>query len=622
MARLLHSFYRLLMRQIVAITALGLTLLPTPMPFLGNGEASGFFFRRSRPCGLFRPCRPLFARPNRLINRGGGRFQRANGFVNFGNTEPLQGFARIRTAGRNIVGTFNSLVNGEPVFRAFSLFIDGAGMLRDGGGRDLARFDRDLVKDVREFYFQNLDSFKGRARNAVLRFLGRNAGNTGIFGQLKAQVRDQPGLSAGVVPTKPEYAGLGKDEIRKAALAFVMNTLSNSCTPLNFSLGEVGVDGTLSKNLNGFIENTRLATLLNENPYACGDSRAPVRVDWLVTRAMTPEVYNPVAGFSDNFKTFANQIGVRSDQRNERDFNGRKIDRILVKGPRDFKETSVGVNPQRVLEVQGRAGSQGSFYRSYDFIEYPTSGQNTVNRDVLSRGIEFASDASEMIFTKCNNFLGFYLADAKGNRARAAPAEIAIDGSKSVVSPDSCLKCHANGFLGGGLQKFGRGPEPYSDYFSDIRNIDRDGFHARFFSTNPEYLERQKKDSALFNAAKVATGAHLPYSKEAIAADPFQAGMSLPVLHDMPEEYRKPPTLAQVAAEVGAVDTPAFRADVLARLKPKPSPRPPGTIDREDLEGLYCYLRSTYGARGAETFQPGTGHTGGGIGSGIQRRTY
>ncbi len=544
--------------------------------------------------------------------------------MNFGNTQQLQGFSRIRTAGRNIVGTAAALVNGQPVFRAFSLFIDGAGVLRDGGGRDLSLFDRDLVKDVREFYFQNLDTFKGGARNAVLRFLGRNAGNTGIFGQLKAQIRDQPGLSAGVVPSGPGYEGLGKDEIRKAALAFVMNTLSNSCTPLNFSLGEVGADGAISKNLNGFLENTRLATLLNENPYSCGDSRAPARVDWLVARAMTPEVYYSVAGFSDNFKTFANQIGVRSDQRNVQDFNGRDIDRILVKGPRDSKETSVGVNPQRVLEVQGRAGSQGSFYRSYDFIEYPTSGQNTVNRDVLSRGIEFASDASEMIFTKCNNFLGFYLADGKGARARAAPAEIAIDGSKSVVSPDRCLKCHANGFLGGGLQKFGKGPEPYTDYFSQIRDIDRDGFHARFFSTNPEYLERQKNDSARFNAAKIATGAHLPHSKEAVAAEPFKAGQSLPVLPDMAEEYRKPLTLAQAAAELGVADTATFRADVLARLKPKPSPRPNGKIDREDLEGLFCVLRQTYGGGGASTFQPqgGEGHSGGFGGSGIQRRTY
>jgi hypothetical protein len=578
-----------------------LSFLPVSVPFWETQEAEArFFFRRSRSCGLFSRCRPVFNRRFNLVNRGGNRVVRGQG-IDFRNQKRIPGFSRIRTAGNAIVGV-------DKVGRAFGIFVDGRGILRDGFGRNLSVGDKDLVKDLREFYVQNLDNFRGRARNTVLRFLARHSSNIGVFGQLAAAVRDVPGQSMGVVPSGDGYKGFSKERIRTAALSFLMNTLSNSCTPLNFSEAEAGADGAIRRDMSGFIDNVRLSTLLNENPYSCGDARAPARVDWLVARGVTPEIYYPVAGLSDNLKTFSAQVGVKSDQQELTDFNGQKIDRILVKGFRDDKESIVGVNPQRVLEVQSRANGRGSYYRSYDFLEHPTPGQSTLNRDVLSRGIGFASDASEIIFTKCNNFLGFYLADGNGNRARAAPGEIAIDGGRSVVAPDRCLKCHANGFLGGGRQAFGKG-EDYTDHFNDIAELGT--FHSQFFSRKPAYDARRIADSNNFNAAKRLAGAHLE--------DPQNPPNSLPILFDMAEEYRKPLTLQQAAAELGTSATPQLES--MLELKPN------GTIDREDFQRKFCLLRSSLGlssSQSLDSFQQtldpnGLNHRSGGTGQIIRR---
>lgn len=502
----------------------------------------------------------------------------SNRGIDLGNQQRIPGFSRIRTAG-------NALVGVDRFGRAEVVSIS-SGDLRDRFGNNLAQTDPVLHRQFVEFYFQNLDNFAGNARAEVLRFLARNAPNSGFFGTLTAQILDRQGLSAGVTPSGAKYKNFPKEQIRTAALSWTLNMLSNSCTPIRIPPGGSAADGTFTQNLNGFIENARLATLLNENPYSCGDNRAPARVDWLVSRAMTPEVYYSVQGLSNNIDGLSRQLGVQSDQQNEFDLTGRRIDRIAVVGPREGadKESAVGVNPQRVLEVQNRANSVGSsFYRSYDFIEHPTSGSNAESRDVLSQGINFTADASEIIFTKCNNFMGFYLADGKGNRARAAPAEIAIDAGKSVVSPDRCMKCHANGFHGGDRRNFGKG-EPYQDHFAAISALDgpNQSFHSRFFSRNGEYKARKVADSARFASAKAITGSHLQDPDESETS-------SLPVVFDMAEEYRKPLTLAQAAAELGVAPSP----DLAVALVMNPDGK---TIDRENFERKYCLLRANLGA--------------------------
>lgn len=566
--------------------------------------------------------RRFFNRRPVLINRGQRFVQNNNNnnLLNLRDQKAINGFSEIRTAGRAIVGV-------NRFQQAVPLFIDGFGNLLDSAGNNLAASTEGLpiVKDLAEFYLQNLDNFAGAARTRVLSFLARNAPNTGFFGTLTAQIRDGSGPSAGVVPQGEKYkkAGFSPEQIRTAALSWLLNTFSNSCTQIRVPPGGSAADGTFTQNLNGFIENTRLAALLNENPYACGDPRAVARVDWLVARGTTPEVYYSVQGLSKNLDGLGRQLGVKVQQQNDVDFTGRPIARILVAGSRDKSESRVGVNPQRVLEVQDRNNSANtSFYRSYDFIEHPTSGRNALARDVKKQGIGFQADASEIIFTKCNSFMGYYLADGNGNRAREAPASIAIDGGKSVTSPDRCMKCHANGFHGGGKQNFGEGPEKYTDHFSTIAALDRplvqslnsrqpldQSFHSRFFTENEAYLTRQRVDSSKFQSAKVVTGAHLQDPD-----GPREITKSLPVLFDMAEEYRKPLTLKQAAAELGLAPTPEL-ASLLVMNKPDPKkPGSPLTIDRENFEQQYCEIRSRFGL-GSVRSQTGLGTVQGQAGS-------
>ncbi len=588
---------------------------------------------------LFR--RPLFFRPffNRRfvpVNRGGNacngcRVIRNNNivqnrFVDARNTTRIPGFARLLKNGKDLVE--------QDRFGGINrIYINRNGDLR--GARD-----PETLAHLREFYQQNFDQFRGRARDTVIRFLQRNATNTGIFGQLTAAIRDQGAQSMGVVPEGDDYAGYTPEQKRTAAMAWVLNSISNSCSPIPIFPQNVRADGTIGLNLNGFINSTRLAGLMNDNPYACGNPRAPIRPDWFTANALTPERYYAATGLDDDLNGLGRQLGVKVDQRNINDFTGRKIDRILVKGNVDKPQSGVGVNPQRVLEVQDRANSFGeSFYRSYDFIENPTSGVNSNSRDVLKEGINFTSDADEIIFTKCNKFLGFYLSNAAGQRQREAPASIAIDSGKSVVAPDRCMKCHANGFLGGDKQNFGKG-EDYTDMLGQIAQLDRQtGFrHSVFFSTNEAYKKRQKADSEAFMQAKIATGAHLPKR-----SDP---SLSNAIAHDMSEAYWKPLPLDQAARELGV--PPSAQLAQLLRTTEKKDPKTASneggatpqlnddTIDRRDFERKFCFVRAQLGFGGAvngfDQFQPnvngaGFNHNGGfgngqGQGQGVIRRRY
>ncbi|MBY0371444.1 hypothetical protein K2X33_12205, partial [bacterium] len=354
-------------------------------------------------------------------------------------------------------------------------------------------------------------------------------------------------------------------------------------------------------NLNGFMDRRRLALLLNDNPYSCGDSSAPARVDWLAARAMTPEVYYTAMGLDDDLDVFASQLGVEAEQRDELDLTGAGVKRMLADVP-NATDRKVGVNPQRVLERRNRANSPGTaFYRSYDFIEFPSPGTETQSRDVLLQGSDFTWDASEMIFTKCNGYMGFYLANAKGQRQRSAPAEIAIDSSKSVTAPDRCLKCHANGFIGGKERRFNQDDTfEYADHYGELATLDN-GAHRNKFRPNEEYGALAKADSLRFMDAKVATGAHIP-------ADPNRPnGDSAAILPDLIEEYRAPMSMEQAAAELGVPVDKALTDQLGTNIyfrETKDLKNPDVVVDkkpfikRTDFERIYCRVRANMGLGG------------------------
>ncbi len=601
--------------------------------FRRRGRIRRPFFLFNRP--VFRPInrRVIRVNNNRVaqVRNNAGRVAQVNNGNGRLRIEDLQrtGFARIKLDGGNLVEE--------------ARFSFGGGLNRlfiDRNGRLIGARDPQTLGDLRSFYSANLNKFSGQDAVVVRRFLQANGGNTGLIGTLVAGVRDRDGLSMGVSfanrPGYEKYANYGDVEIRTAALSFLMNSISGSCNLLNIKPGNVNANGNVVLDqLDGFVDRTRLTALLSDNPYSCGDARVPARTDWLASQALQPRIYNSIMGLSDNLEGLGQQLGVKTEQRNIADLNGRKISRILVKGDAAGLETGVGVNEQRVLERQTRRTNVGesAFYRSYDFTENNASGPATRSADVLSEGIQFDAPASEIIFTKCNGFLGFYLNNAGGGNVSAdsAPAEVAIDGSKSVVSPDRCFKCHANGFLGGAERTIEKGKpikdrdgikgQPnYTDHFAEISKIPpferRNGvpvsFHSQFFSPNSEYALAQKRDSARFKAQKILSGAHLQ--------DPEKPpGEGLPVLFDLSDVYRQPLTLEQAAKELGTKPSQALAN----ALQVKKNQSGDLVINRTDFERKYCLVRAALvrsGGASVEQFQQllqpgGANHSGvGGVG--------
>lgn len=588
----------LVAQWVLVILAVGVGLHLAPAP---SAEAGLFFNRQRRIFPIFR--RPLFnRRPGLLFNRNVRRINNNNNVVrnvniNFNNVERIQGFARLAQAGGVIVeedraGNFNRLI------------VDGFGRLlvqRRFGNRFAGPFQlagAETTANLVDFYLKNIDNFGGRFPAAVDRFLAANVRNSGAFGQLTAAVRDLGVKSMGVRPTDKAYDRFTDEQIRSAALAWLLNGLSGSCNKLPITPGDVDAAGNITKNLDGFYDRRRLALLLNNNPYSCGDPRAPVRVDWLVHHALTPEVYYPVQGLENTFDEFAQQVGMQPEQRNTRDLLNREITRMVVSTPRDPQsDRIVGANPTRVLEIQSRANAPGqSVYRSYDFLKSVDSGPETFSRDPIAQGIGFRFDAGEFLYTKCNDFMGAYLSDFKGARFRDAPCTIARRQADEpeVVAPESCYSCHANGFIGGRTSKLGKNGKEYDrTWFAKMQPLDG-GFHTQFFASNGEhpndaYEARAIADSVRFNDAKKAVGAHL-------AADPNDPnGPSMPVLYDLSRAYRKNVSLDQAAKELGVPNNEAFRRALGLNIY-EIGPDKEKQLVREDFERNYCAIKRSLAA--------------------------
>ncbi|MBY0369151.1 hypothetical protein K2X33_00595, partial [bacterium] len=229
-------------------------LLVTALVLVADApQAEGRLFNRGGR-RIF-PIFPLFRRPlfnrrpaqliNRNVRRGNDVNNNINRRINFNNIEDIPGFARLAIANGVIVERprgGGGLVN--------RLIIDGFGRLLVQpffGNRFVGNFrlaSAETVQHLKEFYLKNIDNFpNGILPNAVDRFLRANVANSGIFGQLSASIQNVGNRAVSVRPQDPRYKDISDEKIRTAALAFLMNTLSNSCTPLNFSTGDIDAAG-------------------------------------------------------------------------------------------------------------------------------------------------------------------------------------------------------------------------------------------------------------------------------------------------------------------------------------------------------------------------------------------
>lgn len=535
--------------------------------------------------------------------------------------------SRFRNRLREVQGFSNLLTDGKVLFeRALvpqgrvrvevvrQLFIGQVG--RDRGVL-LNSTDPATRVQVRDLFLKNFQNFRGNAQRLALDYLNANGAGDALVGNLRVAIKGGL-LPPGVTISDPKYKGIPPEKVNAAALSFAINLISNARNPLPITPGNMFPDGTIRMNLTGAVDPAGLARLLNDNPYDC-DRRGVARVDWLVTKALDPDIYYQLTDLSANQDEFADQVGFVDEKKFQRG------SLMLVAGSRTKPESIVGRHPQRILQFQERQNSRGRLcFRSHDFTQDPIPGTEEASRDVFRAGVNFTADAGEWICQRANGFPIYYLSDEKNrNRANNAPAEIALDGGNRVGVAEKCIKCHINGFHGGRLQNIGQGDaaKPYTDHFARINPA----LGQEFFSANSVY--RNFNESANFNEQPVgrnypaaaiaasniqqqamrASGAYLedPTWRDEAKRNPFVKQRPLPVVVDMAAEYRKDLTVERQAQELGtSVDTvlalQAQQAGLgLAAYKGK---WPQGQlVSRNEFANSYCRRKDA--VRGGR-FQP------------------
>ena len=419
----------------------------------------------------------------------------------------------------------------------------------DDFGRVFGIRDPQTLTQLPEFFLNNLDKIRNnRVGNAVRRFLARQPGvGNAIFGGIAIDVKSIVQLD----PKEVAFAPKGdQTPMAMAALNYVLNLLSQSARLIKMGPQNMRSDGLVGMNFNGFIRGEALAALVNNNPYSCGSGR--VRLDWLITRSIDPQLYYQTIGAPQTAQQLNAQLGTEV---NRRFTVGNKI---LIAPPGSAKEPEslVGRHPERILQAQNtRNITGGLLFDSFDNPYNLPPGGKADSASVKINGIDANVTAGESIFTKPNGFLGFWLANAAGQRQNSAPVEIAQNTKAlahwetDVSAGPTCLRCHNNGLVGGGvmLKRIGDTDTRYTDNFNLLtqRGLNRQGH----FTTNANYAlaanSPRARGSRIFRNALIRSGSFWPdptspdkNTGEVGAAD---------LINNYANGYRKPPTMTEVA---------------------------------------------------------------------------
>ena len=261
-----------------------------------------------------------------------------------------------------------------------------------------------------------------------------------------------------------------------------------------------------------------------------------VNGDWFAFQATQPPLYNILLQLDRN--------GVNDQDRLER-FLGIDTTRDLELTLADaasqdqqvmrlgFRKSGVALNNRAVDRHTLQTAPNGSFWQSFDFRRSDGNSRVEKVKDVfaaplgpvlqISRGllarlganvrdsVQFAEDASEIIFTLPNGMLGYFVVDGNGRRLDAVDPNIAVDpkrGDRIILNGYSCMTCHGLGLLPkkdevGPVDAIGSGFN--ADEKTLIRRLyaPQPALDAAFTADSAQYLVALKQASYTFDQSRV-----------------------------------------------------------------------------------------------------------------------
>jgi hypothetical protein len=491
---------------------------------------------------------------NRFFTGGFNRFAFGNNRAVFnpnGQFEEVAGFSNLLKVG-------NALIERNKFGQIRRLSIDGNGVLRGAS-------EADTVRQLREFYLNNFNKFRGANLNTVQRFLARNGGlSDGRF------VIDLTHLS---VP--PDVLEGQKCEYALKTLNFLLNSLQFRTT-LAIPTEKACPRGIVELDLGRFFNQKTLALFKQADTTSACTGRT--RLDRLVAFMMEPNNYYNAINAPETRGELSQILGVQEDKTQS---VGNKV--II-----ENHESGVASGFQRILEVQPTRNIGTSCYRSLDNIDFNAPGATSASRSVELKGINFTHDAEEWLCLGANGFMQGYLFNGKGDLLRRAPAEIASNQKElkrfgpSIAAVASCLDCHATGFIGGTTQKLRGKGFKYTDTFSKFSNSEV-GNSPTVFRNNFGQTLRQKDffvDGATYQRrAEFDSNSFLQAQQRANAQFFKKDGTIYPLIPNMIGEFNQAVTPKRAADSLGISEQQA--AALFGAEK---------SMDRTVFEEKYCNL--------------------------------
>ncbi|MCR9198020.1 MAG: hypothetical protein NXI04_05220 [Planctomycetaceae bacterium] len=268
----------------------------------------------------------------------------------------------------------------------------------------------------------------------------------------------------------------------------------------------------------------RPAGLIRPIPY--------VRVDWLVSAATRPPLYEDILQLPRKLQDLEDMLGVDGDHN------------VETRIARRSGMTLSGVS-QNNRVVERHPARYGYYWKSYDFET--SSGLQNMFVDPLN----FHYAGGEMIWSLPNGLQGYLVTDNRGQRLLEAPTTIVTDKfaeDKTVRNGLSCIRCHDRG-----MKRFHDNIRPAFAALPSGRTR-RDVLQL--------YPEQEEMDQLLDRDQD----AFLSAVKRTLGEDQQQEPLT-PVARTF---HDAPLTLMQAAAELGEQDSArlvaAFRLPQFARL--------------------------------------------------------
>lgn len=506
---------------------------------------------------------PRFIGNGQNFTGGFNRF----GFFGVDNNSPFKDVAGFS----NLVQQGNAILERNDFGEIRRLVLQNNGVLRGATSAE-------TVRQLREFFLQNFNKFKGNDLNRVSNFLEQNGG--------LSDGRFTIDLTHFAMPDDEALKGVDRCEFAVKTLNFLLNTLQFNTT-LAIPTEKACPAGQVTLDLGRFFNQKTLALMRSSD--ATSACTGKIRIDKLVDFMMEPGNYYNAINAPDNREDLSNILGV-SDRKDATLRN-----KLIIKNG----ESGVASGEQRILEIQNTVNVGTRCYRSLDNTDFNATGATTESRDVTQKGILFTHDAEEWLCLGANGFMQGFLFNAAGDLLNRAPAEIAHNdrdpkgGGPSIAAIASCLDCHASGFIAG--RQNGINNIAYTDMLANpsaafqetlnrpVTFRNQFGFNQRaanrdFFINNAEYESVAKGDSNVFLNAQIRANAALATPE----------GKPIPVIPKMLYRARDAVT-PQMAAEILGI-TPEQGATIVGNSTFRKGDKNISAMDRGVFESQFCNI--------------------------------